>query len=259
MKQFIAEKWRQILKEQGLADFEALWNLQLKALDIPNEDRGGWSEVSLLPLELPDGHKNRLIIKRQQGHTSFSIRHPFRGIPTFEKEFYNILRCKKLDIPTIEPVYFARRRSPDGLQAVLITEYLEKYTTLKELENTWKKKGHPDNTERNSVITAVASLVNKLHTKGLQHNCLYPKHLFILQEEGKTNIRLIDLENTRWRPFGNGRKVRDLETLYRRTMEWSRTDRLRFFKAYCGVESLDANVERLCRQILRRNEKKMRH
>lgn len=259
MKQFIAKEWRQILAKQGLADFDTLWNLQLKPMDIPNEDRGGWSMVSLLALKLPDGHEKRLIIKRQQGHTSFTIRHPFRGISTFEKEFYNILRFKRLAIPTIEPVYYAQRRSPDGLQAVMITEYLEKYAPLNEFENTWKKYERPHSTERNEVITAVASLINKLHSKGLQHNCLYPKHLFILQEEGKTDVRLIDLEKTRWRPFGKGRKVRDLETLYRRTMEWSRTDRLRFFKTYCGIESLDVNVGRLCRQILRRNKKKMRY
>ncbi len=124
MEQFIAQKWRRIFAEQGLSEFDALWKLKLKSLDKPNEHQGGWSEVFLLPVELTSGHEKRFIIKRQQGYTSLTIRHPFQGVPTVEKEFHNILHYKRLGIPTIEPVYYARRNSSAGIQAVLITEYL---------------------------------------------------------------------------------------------------------------------------------------
>jgi len=230
MKEFIAPKWHQILIDQGLADFDALWNLALKPLDRPNtgRSRSGWSTVTLLPLEFPDGREERLIVKRQQNHTSRTIRHPFRGVPTFEKEFYNIQHYRQLGIPTIESVYYARRNSPDGIQAVLVTEYLEGYRSLNELVTTWREHGRPNRVELNSLIKAVASLIGKLHSKGLQHNSLYPKHLFIHQEGDKTRVKLIDLETTKRRPFGNWRRIRDLESLHRRARGWSRIDRLRF-------------------------------
>jgi len=260
MDNYISPKWHQILAEKGLSDFDALWNLQLKLLDRPNTGRGsgGWSAVTLLTLELPGGREKRLIVKRQQNHTSRTVRHPFRGVPTFEKEFYNIQHYKRLGIPTIEPVYYAQRNSPDGTQAVLVTEYLEGYQPLNELETTWQEHGRLDRAELNRLIKAMASLIGKLHSKGLQHNSLYPKHLFIQQEGDKTRVKLIDLETTKRRPFGNWRRIRDLESLHRRARGWSRIDRLRFYKTYCDVECLDKNAKRLCRQIIRHNRKKLR-
>ena len=259
MKDFISPKWQRILAEKSLSDFGALWSLQLKSLDRPNTGRGsgGWSAVTLLTLELPDGHKKRLIIKRQQSHKSRTIRHPFCGVPTFEKEFRNILYYNRLGIPTIEPVYFARRNSPDGIQAVLVTEYLEGYRSLAELETIWQEHGQPNRVELNRLIKAVATLVGKLHSKGLQHNSLYPKHLFIQQGGDKTQVRLIDLETTKRRPFGNWRRIRDLESLHRRARGWSRIDRLRFYKTYCDTECLGKDAKRLCRQINKRKKNKL--
>jgi len=260
MDEYIAPGWRKNLAEQGLSDFETLWSLKLKPLDRPNtgRSRGGWSAVTLLALKSPGGHEKCLIVKRQQNHTSRTIRHPFRGVPTFEKEFRNILYYKRLGIPTIEPIYFARRNSPDGIQAVLVTEYLEGYQPLNELETTWQKYGRPDRAELNRLIKAMASLIGKLHSKGLQHNSLYPKHLFIQQKGDKTRVRLIDLETTKQRPIGNWRRIRDLESLHRRARGWSRIDRLRFYKTYCNVERLDKNAKRLCLKILKRNKKKLK-
>jgi len=261
MDEYISPKWHQILTEKGLSDFDSLWSLQLKPLDKPNTGRGlgGWSAVALLKLQLPDGHEKRLIIKRQQNHTSFTVRHPIRGVPTFEKEFRNILHYKRLGIPTIEPVYFARRNSPDGIQAILVTEYLEGYISLADLETTWQEHGKPDRVELNTLIQAVASLIGKLHLHGLQHNSLYPKHLFIQHDKNQIRVILIDLETTKRFPIGNWRRIRDLEKLHRHAKKWSRNDRLRFFLAYCGIERLDKTAKRLCRQILRRNKIKLRH
>lgn len=261
MDEYIAAKWLQILSEKGLSDFDALWSLQLEPLDRPNTGRGsgGWSSVSLLTFALPNGHEKRLIMKRQQSHKTRTVRHPFCGVPTFEKEFRNILHYKKLGIPTIEPVYFARRNSPDGTRAVLITEYLEGYRSLAELATIWQEHGQPDRSERNRLIKALASLIAKLHSKGLQHNSLYPKHLFIQQGVENADVKLIDLETTKRRPFGNWRRIRDLESLLRRSRGWSRSDRLRFYKTYCDIECLGENAKRLCGQINKRHRDKQGH
>ncbi len=257
-KEFIAPKWRQVLADHGLADFNALWHFELDPLDVPNtgRDRGSWSTVGCLSLELPDGLQKKLIVKRQQRYSSRTLRHPFRGVPTFEKEYHNILHYQRLGIPTIAPVYYAWRNSPDGVQAVLITEYLDGHKSLKELEETWKEYGWPKRAERKRLIKAVAAVIRKLHSKGLQHNCLYTKHLFIQQRSDEIRVRFIDLERTKQRPFGNGRRIRDLESLNRRAKEWSRTDRLRFFLTYCDIKRLDKDTKRLCRQIIRQSKRK---
>jgi hypothetical protein len=257
MKSFIAPGWSKVLQELGL-DFNALWEMDLEPLDEPNTGRGpgGWSTVSCLSLKLPEGYGKRLILKRQQNHLSRTFLHPFRGIPTFEKEFSNILRYRKLGIPALEPVFYGQRFTTDGIQAILLTKYLEGYTPLDKLVSTYNKHGWPARIERNRLINALAFPIRKIHEKGLQHNCLHPKHLLIRKTDDNIEVRVIDLEKSKSRPLGNRRRVRDLESLHRRTGGFTRSDRVRFLYAYCGSDQLDKNAKRLCRKIIRQNWKK---
>lgn len=43
MTDFVADADRALLERNGLADFDALWNLQLDAVDEPNTSRGSGS------------------------------------------------------------------------------------------------------------------------------------------------------------------------------------------------------------------------
>ena len=258
MKKFIAPKWQKILTEQGLIDFEALWQLKLALLDNPNTGRGrnDWSAVSLLSLQLPNGQEKRLILKRQKNHISRTPMHLLRGIPTFEKEAKNALRFKKLGIPVMELVYYAKRRRGNDIEAVILTEYLDGYTSLDQLVNQWHEQGWPNGVKRKRLIEAIAHLIRDLHAHGVQFNSLYTQHIFIQQKGNETKARLIDLEKCKWRPFGNGRRIRDLKTLHRRTEDWSRYDQLRFLKAYCGIERLNKNAEDLCMKVERNQKNK---
>jgi hypothetical protein len=203
-----------------------------------------------------DGKEKRLILKRQQNHTSRTVCHPVRGVPTFWKELYNILRFKQLGIAVVEPVYFCRRRTASGTQAILVTEYLEGYTPLDEWVGKWHRGGGANRLERDRLIKAVAVVVSKIHAEGMQHNCLYPNHLFVRQVDSDIQVRLIDLEKARWRPLGMARRVRDLESLHRHTAIVSRSDRLRFLLAYGGVARLDNKSKELHRRIVARHRKK---
>jgi len=257
MRHYIAPGWQSVFLRAGL-DFDALWGLDLDPLDEPNTGRGknGWSAVSRFVLERPDGSEEQVIIKRQQNHFSRTIRHPFRGIPTFEKEIINILRYKRAGIPSLDPIYFSRRRAGDGIRAILITKFLEGYIALDDLVRTWVENGWPDRADRLRMIRALAAPVRKLHDAGFQHNCLYPRHLLVRRTGDDIRVKIIDLEKTKRRPLGIERRIRDLESLHRRTGGWSRTDRLRFLMAYAGSDRLDEKTRRLCRRILKRNRKK---
>jgi len=48
MSDFIAAEDRAILAAHQLDSFEALWALELEAVDEPNTERGGYSTVSRL-------------------------------------------------------------------------------------------------------------------------------------------------------------------------------------------------------------------
>jgi hypothetical protein len=259
MRHYISPDWDRYFAEKKWADFEAIWKLPSEPLDGANTSRGGWSLVGLFQTRLPGGREKRLIIKKQSNHTSRTLWHPIRGIPTFEKELANIFRYQRAGIPTIQPVFFSKEYRMKKTRAVLITEYLDGYFPADSLPQHWKRqKKKPSREERNRLIGSVAAQVRTIHRNGYVHNCLYPKHLFVSQREGRFEVRIIDLEKSKRGIFRGRRKVRDLETLYRRTGEWSRTDKLRFLLSYCGVERLDRRTKNLGLRILKRTQKKQK-
>jgi hypothetical protein len=82
---------REQLTASHLADFEALWSVSTDWHEAPNERRGGWSGVSRHVLA--DG--SAIFLKRQENHLCRTLRHPIRGIPTFYREYRNILRLQR--------------------------------------------------------------------------------------------------------------------------------------------------------------------
>lgn len=254
MKEFFESQWRRVLSEQGLADFDALWGLAITLLDNPNTGRGkgGWSEVGLLSLPQPGGDEKKLIIKRQKNYVIKTLSHPLRGIPTLRNEAINALKFNRLGIPAMRPAYYGERRESDGFKAILLTEYLDGYTSLDRLFQIWNEKGWPHGIERHQLIRSIAGLIHTLHAKRMRHNSLYPKHIFLRMDKGEPRPTLIDLEKVRWSPLGIARTIRDLDSLHRHAQGWSRADRLRFFKSYCRVDRLGLKQKRLCRKVLKR-------
>ena len=57
-------------------------------------------------------------------------------------------------------------------------------------------------------------------------------------------------------PFLARRTLRDLDSLNRRSLHWSRTDRLRFLQAYLGVDRLDAAGWAIWRRLAQAYERK---
>ncbi len=260
MKDYISPEWYGILEEQGLCGFSALWEKELSYIEEPNSGRGknGWSGVSLLPLEIPGMGRRNLVLKRQFNHVSRSLRHPFSGIPTVTREFHNILLYREVGVPTVVPVFHAVRKGKEGTRAVLVTEYLEGYSSLEELIAEWEENGWQDLSRRCRIIETAARVLRKLHRNGIVHKCMYPKHIFV-KETGQTcDVRLIDLEKSRngIGCLGNGGGVRDLESLHRHTGQLTHADRMRFLTAYCGKEIQDAEVELLAEKIKKRTRSK---
>lgn len=120
-------------------------------------------------------------------------------------------------------------------------------------------KGAPPLMVRMQMMQAVAKVMSVMHDHGIQHNCFFPKHVFTrLNTDGSVDVRVIDLEKSRWRPLRIFCTIRDLYTINHHSLCWSKTDRLRFFKAYLGIERLTPYAKWLWRHIEKRSIRKNR-
>ena len=253
MKDFINERWRTILVHNGLGNFDTIWELKAEWFEEPNHRRGGWSGVARCELELPTGGKCSVFLKRQENHGTFSWRHPLRGMPTFLREFRKIMHYRRQGIPTLEPVYFAMRTIGKDQRAILATEELAGFLSMEERAQLWLESGAPARPVRLRFLRAVAGLLAQMHARGIEHGCFFPKHVFTrLNPDGSVDARVIDLEKSRWRPFKTISARRDLYSLLRHSLHWSRTDRLWFFKAYLGIGRLTPYAKWLWRDIEKR-------
>ncbi len=207
MNDFIAQADRPTLERHGLASFDALWSVQLTAVDEPNVERGGWSSV--FRLELDD---SAFYLKRQSNHLTRTLAHPF-GEPTFAREFRNIRRYARLGVPALQASFFGQRKIDGERRAILLTRALDSWTDL----DSWLKRWPELNESgRQAIIGAVGVLARTLHQAGQMHGCFYPKHIFLREQDGHWQTCLIDLEKTRPLLLGWRDRIKDLEPLVRR-------------------------------------------
>jgi hypothetical protein len=226
MSNFIAAEDRELLERHGLASFDALWALELEAVDEPNTERGGWSSVYRLELG-----ERAYYLKRQSNHLTRSLRHPL-GEPTFAREFRNIQRYRRLGIPALQAAFFEERRVPGERRAVLLTRALDGWQDLDHWLQGWSALGEP---QRQGILRACGALARRLHGAGQMHGCFYPKHIFLREADDGFDAQLIDLEKTRPLLFGERDRIKDLEPLLRRAAVWGESDVCEMLRAYLGT------------------------
>jgi len=248
---YVNNEWAELLELNGLSDFDSLWQVNATEVDAPNTGRGGWSSVSRLLLKSSDGKEVAVYVKRQVNHLVKTWLHPISGVPTFAKEFYYIIKFMKLGIPSLTPVFFGQRKSPEGHKAILVTAALDEYQPLDEIDFASLSAN-----EGRDLIETIAGLTRRLHNTGLQHNCLYPKHLFVRQQDGKFEAKFIDLEKIKWRIFSYQRMIRDLDTLNRHSKGFAESDKIEFLKSYLGQRELTAKGQKIALELVQREKRK---
>src|SRR6185503_4684835 len=162
MNDYIEPEWQRIFGYNGLRSFDDFWKLEAKWFEEPNQRRGGWSGVVRCELKLPEGGTTRVFLKRQENHITRTFAHPIRGLPTFVREFENIMRCRERGIPSLTPLYFACRTEGGNKRAVLLTEELVGFRSLKELAGEWKTMSRAT---RHAIIRTVAKLLRRIHAE----------------------------------------------------------------------------------------------
>ncbi len=250
---FADESARKLLSWHGLPDFAALWSLEAGWFEEPNQRRGGWSGVSRYGL----ANGAVIFVKRQENHVYRSWRNFFRPVATFEREFQNLLRFEKCGIPTMELLYFGHGKVDGCFRAILVTRELTGYRPADApCYNPIAQLGRD---RRNCFIQQVSATIRRLHEHRIQHNCLYPKHVFVREDaSGAFDARLIDLEKAKRRYSSRAAAIHDLSTLYRHSHDWSRTDYLRFFLAYRQEKSPSQSSRKMLQSILSRKRYKLK-
>lgn len=256
MKTYSIEPWKSILSKNGYKNFHELWHMDKGFVEEPNQRRGGWSGVTRFDISVDDNHSVGIFLKRQCNHVHKTFRHPVKGAPTFSREMKNILRFRKHHIPTVTPLYFHVERDKEGQKALLMTEELSGYRGLDAWIEHWSQNGWPDYQKKKVIIRELARTINKMHTAGIRHGCLYFKHVFLKYDENSADVKLIDLEKARYWPFPHHRRVRDLAVFIRHANCFSRTDKLRFLFAYLNISTLSRESKKFWHAVGNRDVRK---
>lgn len=247
---YIAADWRDILQHNGLDSFDALWDLDAGWFEEPNVRRGGWSGVSQAELVLPGGGRAGVFIKRQQDHITRTLAHPLTGVLTFRREFQNLNRLHACGVPTLDVLYFAERKVDGKRRSILITRALTGYRSLEDCIQDWQQAGWPDKRVWHRFITRLAGIARRMHQHRIQHNCFFPKHIFLKDIDSEPDIRLIDLEKAKHTFSFEQAMLRDLDTLNRRSPGVTVTERLRFLLAYYGERRVDSRVRTTWKKLV---------
>ncbi len=250
---FHSENERELLAHNGLDSFESLWDLEGHFIEEPNYRRGGRSGIVLHEIRLQNGQPLKIIIKRQENHAFRSLLHPLRGTPTFFREYKNICRLEKHNIPTLQPLFYGERKINGKMQAILVVRFLKGYRNLDDLLT---EAGKNENFDLKSIIDPVAGMTAKIHFFRFQHGCLYGKHIFVKTEiDGSADVRLIDLEKMHSGLSRFSVAVHDLGALFRHA-PWP-GDSWRFFlQSYLSKAGMESMEKRLYEALGEKIEKK---
>lgn len=201
----IEKKLPQIVKTNLV--FEYFWNLPKNWFEPPNHRRGGWSGVIKHTLPSNQDITVPVFVKLQSNSVCKSIRHPFKGKPTFYREFINTQKAIKANVRALDFIYFAQR----GLDVILVSKSLEGYRDL----HATLEAVNEQPALRRKILDLLSDNLLAMHKAKIKHGALYKKHVLVKIDRHDIDIRFIDFEKSR-----KGRSVidcivRDIYTLFR--------------------------------------------
>lgn len=215
------------LSRVGLSTFDDFWNLEWNWVEPRNERRDGWSGAARVTVDTADGPL-ALFVKRQENHCYRSLHHPFRGLPTFYREWCNIQRLRRGGVATLDPVYYGQRVHQDRYQAILITQMLEGFS---DLDRFFAERDKLNDGESLRALQEVARVLLCMHRNGFQHNCLGGNHIMLRMGE-QIEVRLLDLEKMKATRNVPHASAKDLARLIRHTPTLHSTDHRALISAY---------------------------
>jgi hypothetical protein len=226
---YVVDAYKAPLARAGLRAFEDFWKLEWNWVEPRNERRNGWSGATRARIQVGDEVLS-LFVKRQENHCYRSLRHPFRGRPTFFREWNNIHRLRAAGVPTLDPVYYGERIQDGRYQATLVSLALDEF---RELDRWFADRDALSDAQRRALLQTAADVLRRFHRNGLQHNCLGGNHLMLRTDaRGGTEARLLDLEKLKVTHDAQHAAARDLARFIRHTPTLLPQDHQMLISAY---------------------------
>jgi tRNA A-37 threonylcarbamoyl transferase component Bud32 len=153
-------------------------------------------------------------------------------------EYHRAIAVAARGVPTVEPLAIGEREAPFGAgDSFLVTRSLDDTQTLNSfLATTLAPMEGPRHARvRQRLAAALGRLVGRIHDAGIRHDDLHAANILTRLVGDESHLYLIDLNAVRLgRPL-KWRASRDNLVLLARWFlpRVSRTDRLRFWRAYC--------------------------
>jgi hypothetical protein len=240
-ERYFSSESRTLMESNQLSDFTSLWSLDEGWFEPPNTRGNGFSGVIVRELKGKDGPPRRVFIKKQEDHNTRTISRPVKGIPTFAREYANIVRLSALGVPTIELVYFGAATHQGKQRAILVSYALDEYTPV----DMWFQHTRPQVSDvaAQAVIRAVVAAIKPIHQAGYRHGCLYGKHIFIRSSqpwdsEGQIDVRMLDFEKAHRSIFPRRAALKDLSQFVRHCHDLTEADLEYFLDQYLdGADS----------------------
>ena len=239
--------FEQAIRDNGLLDFDAMMGL-----DRGKVVKHAIAQRKTVVFTLRDG--SRAYLKRHFPTGFFAALKKLLSLspePTAFDEFENIIAFHRAGLPTVAPIAAGRRRGA----SFLVTEALDGCVRLEDYLGQTKLAA----AARAELICRVADLIQKMHAAGFNHRDLYLCHIL---SDGRGNLYIVDLHRVQLRPAVPGRwRVKDIAALNYSAPAGiiSRTDRLRFLKAYLGTERLSGRDKRFALKVLKKTQKMVKH
>ncbi len=261
----IKSGFRGLLKENGFTDFDSFMNFTggevLKKISVRSITKFYLTK---------DGVRHGFYLKRHsQGKR---LGEKFKGLvskpPPSEarKEYDAISALTVAKVPCPGAVAYGERNSAKKVESFLVTEALDGYTQLEKMVHDFTPPLSLAMVKRKrALVLEVASLAAGLHEAGFNHKDLYLTHILAKFEgsgEKGYSLKLIDLQRVEHRTTGQRRwLVKDIAALNYSSPVGiiTRTDRLRFYKAYIGKTRLDKDDRAFIKSVIQKTERIATH
>ncbi len=205
------------------------------------------------------------VFKHETGQQSYFIKRYYKtrgllswfGFSRFRTEVRNQYWFNQLNIPSATLIASGEdQRFLKTRQAYLITEGLDSTQDLATIANN-TPAFFADTARMRILLSRTASLLKSLHQHYFCHNDLHWRNLLVDVSLNEPNVFLIDCPSGHflWSPFFRYKRIKELANLDKVAPDFfSRTQRLRFFLTYQGIQKLSKGDKDLIRDVFRHKQ-----
>jgi len=248
----------ELLRQNSLADFDSFYSLPTgEVVKRVRKDRF----TSRVTLRLDDNDFEAYIKRSQYSILADiwkTVRKFTRQRSSFLNEFNALVLLERSDVPTITPIAAGIKRAGLIRRSFILTASLGETLKLADwVPQNLASKDPAIQKRKRAIIDSLAQITRKMHRIGVNHRDFYLTHIHLKKDEApQPALFIIDLNRAdirkkvplRW-------LVKDIAALNfsAPASAFSRTDRMRFLKAYLGVRKLTGKEKRFIRMVIRKS------